>query len=67
MRDYDRGPILHEPHHGLLNQRLRLRVQTGGRLVQDQDRRIGQERARQRDALPLAARQLAPRSPTSVP
>ena len=38
--------------------RLRLAVEARGRLVQDQDRRIGQEGARDRHPLALAARQL---------
>ena len=42
----------------LLDQRLGLRVEAGGGLVQDQDARIGEDRARDRDALALAARQL---------
>ena len=35
-----------------------LRVEGGERLVEQQERRVGHERARDRDALPLAARQL---------
>ena len=35
-----------------------LRVDRGGRLVEDQDRRVLEERARDADALPLAAGQL---------
>ncbi len=34
---------------------LRLRVERRGRLVEDQDRRVLEDRARDRDALPLAA------------
>ena len=37
-------------------------VEIAGRLVGDQDRRVGRERARQRDALLLAAGKLAPDS-----
>src|SRR5215472_8450185 len=37
---------------------LRLRVQVGGRLVQDQDRRLAQEHAGNRQALALAAAEL---------
>ena len=58
VRDHDRGPALHQPLHRLLDQRLRFRIEARGRLVQDQYRRIGEERARQRHALPLAAREL---------
>ena len=56
--DHDRGAPLHQPLHRLLDQRLRLRVEARGRLVQDQDRRIGQEGAGHGHALALAARQL---------
>ena len=42
----------------VLDQRLALAVEARGRLVEDQDARIGEDRARDRDALALAARQL---------
>ena len=40
-----------------LDQALGLGVERRGRLVEDQDRRILEDRARDRDPLPLAARQ----------
>ena len=42
----------------LLDERLGLGVEAGGGLVQDQDARVGQDRARDGHALPLPARQL---------
>ena len=42
----------------VLDQRLALAVEARRRLVEDQDARIGEDRARDRDALALAARQL---------
>ena len=49
---------------GLLNQRLRSRVSTdGGRLVQDQDLGVFEDRPGDRDPLLLPARQARPRSP----
>ena len=37
VRDDDRGPVTGEPGDGLLDQRLRLRVDRGGGLVEDED------------------------------
>ena len=41
----------------VLNQRLALAVEARRRLVEQQDARVGEDRARDRDALALAARQ----------
>ena len=41
----------------VLDQRLALAVEARRRLVENQDARVGENRARDRDALPLAARQ----------
>src|SRR3990172_6729522 len=41
----------------LLDHELALGVEVGGRLVEDEDRRVLEEGARDRDALPLAARE----------
>ena len=41
----------------VLNQRFALAVEARGRFVENQDRRVGENRARDRDALALAARQ----------
>ncbi len=43
--------------HRVLQQELGAGVDRGRRLVEDQQRRIGQERAGDRDELPLAGRQ----------
>ncbi len=58
MRDHDRGASLHQPLHRLLNQCFGFGIEARRRLIEDQDRRVGQKCARQRHALPLAARQL---------
>ena len=42
----------------VLDQRLALAVEARGRLVEDEDARVGEDRARDRDALALAAREL---------
>ena len=42
----------------MLDQRFRFGVEAGGRLVQDQDARVGQDRARNRNPLPLPAGKL---------
>ena len=57
MRDRDRRPSLGEPLERLLHEPLRLRVERRGRLVEDEDRRVAQDRARDRDPLLLAARE----------
>src|SRR5262250_3393903 len=58
MRDDEDGAVLHQLAQRLLHQELAFRVQVRGRLIQDQDGRILQERARDGDALTLAAREL---------
>ena len=58
VRDDERGAAHHQPLHRLLDQHLRFRIEAGRRLVEDQDRRIGEEGARDGHALALAARQL---------
>ena len=63
VRDDDAGAALHQPLHRVLDQRLGVAVQARCRLIQDQDRRVGQERPRQRHALALAAGQLHPALP----
>ena len=49
---------LRQPVERLLDHRLVLGIDRGQRLVEDQDRRVAQQRPRDRQALPLAARQL---------
>ena len=57
MRDDDGGAALHEFLERLLHQPLGFRIQRTGGLVEQQNRRILEDGARQRDALALAARQ----------
>ena len=54
VRDHDRGATAHQPVDRLLNFRLRLAVQRGGRLVEDQDLGIAIDGPRDRKALALA-------------
>ena len=55
--DRDRRPALGQPLERLLDGALGLRVERGRRLVEDEDRRVAQDRPRDRDPLPLAARE----------
>ncbi len=55
MRNDDRGSPRHQPIHSLLDERLGLRIQTRGSLIQNEDRRVCEEGSRGRDALPLTA------------
>jgi hypothetical protein len=57
VRDDEDGARLGDLHHVLLNDALALVVEGAGRLVEDQDARIGDERAGNGDALALAARE----------
>ena len=57
MRHDQRGPALHQPVQRALDRRLVLRIDARQRLVQDQHRRIAQQRPRDRKPLALAARQ----------
>ncbi len=50
-----RGAALHQAVERLLDHGLALRIDGGQRLVEDQDRRVAQERAGDGDALALAA------------
>ena len=58
VRDDDGRPPRQQRPERVLNERLALRVERAGRLVQDEDRRVLQDRARDRHALALAAREL---------
>ena len=57
---------LHQVAQALLDQRLGFGVEAGGGFVQDQNARIGQNGARDGDALALPPESLTPRSPTMV-
>ena len=60
MRDDQRGAPSHQHLQRLLDQVFGLRIQRGGGLIQQQDRRIAQQRAGDGDALALPARQTRP-------
>ena len=55
VRDHERRAALHQVPQAFLNQRLGFGIQARGRLVQNQNARIGQNRARNRNPLPLPA------------
>src|SRR5436309_8426701 len=56
VRDEEHRPTAEEVAHPREEVVLRARVERGGRLVQDDERRVAKERARERDALPLPDR-----------
>ena len=58
--DHQRGAALHQPVQGLLHQLLAFRIERAGRFVEQQDRRIPQQRASNGNALLLPARKLRP-------
>src|SRR5262249_26785215 len=60
MRNRYRGPSLEKIRDRISNVPLGLAVQSGSRLVQQDDRCLPNERARDRDTLTLAAGQLEP-------
>ena len=57
MRDHERGAVAHELLERVLHQPLALRIERAGGLVEQQDRRILEDGARDGDALLLAARE----------
>ena len=60
VRDHDAGAAEHQILQRLLNQPLGRRVDARGRFIQNQDRRILQQRPRNREPLFLADAQLHP-------
>src|SRR5271156_1935073 len=58
MRDHERGAALHEEAESLLDHGFGFGVEGRGCLVEDEDARVGQNRARNRQALALASRKL---------
>src|SRR5688572_13909463 len=58
MGDDDCRAVGHQLPERVLDQRLAFRVEGAGGLVQDQNRRVLEDGARNRDALPLAAGEL---------
>jgi hypothetical protein len=55
MRDGNYRPALHEPFQGLDHKMFGLAVERSGRLVENQDRVVANDRAGDADPLPLAA------------
>ena len=60
VRDDDRRAALHDGLERAPDARLGGRVDRGGGVVEDQDARVGEQRARDREPLPLAARERQP-------
>ena len=58
MGDDDRGAARKQPAQTLLDPPLGVQVDVGGRLVEHEDARVGDQRARERDQLALAGGQL---------
>ncbi len=57
VRDQHDRPPAHEPADGADHLRFGRAVEAGGRLIEQQQRGVAQERARERDALALAGRE----------
>ena len=66
VRDDEHRAAGEQPIHGFLDQTLGFGVERGSRFVENQNWRIDEQRARDRDALPLAAGEPVPRSPRIV-
>ena len=60
MRDDEAGPSAQQHGQRLLQSHFRLRIDAAGRLVENQQARIGQQRPGEANHLPFAVRQLAP-------
>ena len=58
MGNHETGASLHQALKGFLNQPLGGGVDTGGGFIENQNRRIGQQRTRDADALFLAHTEL---------
>src|SRR2546423_12729846 len=57
MSDQQRGPSFYQPMQSFQNRMLGLRIERAGRFVQNQNRRIFQQSAGDRQSLPLSAGQ----------
>jgi len=66
MRDGNRGPVFQKCIEAALYQHLRIGIERTGRFVEDDQLRLAQKCAGDRDALLLPPESLTPRSPTSV-
>ena len=60
MRDEQRGPVRHHPTERIVNRGLDPSVDRARRVVEDQDARVIENRARERDPLTLPAREREP-------
>src|ERR1035437_7919522 len=60
VRDDERRAPLHQKRQAFLDERLGLRVEAGRGLVENEDARVREDRARNRHALALPARQFHP-------
>src|SRR5580704_2591860 len=58
VRDYKCGAALHEIRKAVLNHLLRFRVEAGSCFIENQDPRLGENGARNRNPLALASREL---------
>jgi hypothetical protein len=56
MGDGDRCPACHQPRQALEDQLFGFRIERRRRLVEQEDRGVANDRTRDRDSLPLAAR-----------
>jgi hypothetical protein len=66
VRDDEDGAALRDPAHILLDDALTLVIERAGRLVEDEDARVGDEGAGDGDALALPAGEAAERSPMAA-
>ena len=58
VRNDDHRPTARNPANVLVDDRLAVRIKRAGRLVENQDLRVENQRPRDRQSLPLAARQI---------
>ena len=58
--DHERGAPLHQLRDAALDQRLRLGIDVGGRLVEDEHLGVAEQGARERDQLALSGREVRP-------
>ena len=56
VRNDKRGAALHDCDHGLMDAPLRFHIHAGGRVIQDQDGRVEQDRSGDRQTLALPPR-----------
>jgi hypothetical protein len=66
VRDHERRASFHHRRERSADLVLLRRVDRGGRVVEDEHCRVGEDRARDRDSLSLSAESEKPRSPSTV-